>query len=134
MVELAKLIHDAIGIESPRTFIAVFAISGALIFGVLGWLVDHGYRVKIREEQANAAAKSEPQPSIHIEQHGAGPNSPSINTFGPNSPVIINPNKDDARTPRMLTDAQEQVFIETLRVASGAHVRITTTGNTPETQ
>jgi hypothetical protein len=50
MLELAKLIHHAIGIESPRKFIAVCAIVGLVIFGCLGWLIDKGYRAKLGEQ------------------------------------------------------------------------------------
>ena len=44
MLEFAKAVHSAIGTESPRMFIAVFAIAGLLIFGVVGWIVDQGYQ------------------------------------------------------------------------------------------
>jgi hypothetical protein len=50
MLDLAKLIHEAIGIESPRLFIAFFALFGLLGFGALGWIIDRGYRVKLQEQ------------------------------------------------------------------------------------
>jgi len=56
MLEFAKLIHDAIGIESPRKFIALFAIAGFIIFGCVGWLVDKGYRAKLAEESKPPAS------------------------------------------------------------------------------
>ncbi len=42
--------------------------------------------------------------------------------------------KKDIQGPRFLTDAQQQVLIETLRAAKGAIVRIITVGNTSEVQ
>jgi hypothetical protein len=70
MLELAKLIHDAIGIESPRKFIALFAIAGFVLFGCLGWLVDKGYRAQLREQSTLP---------------------PSVNTTtGPLSPILPN--------------------------------------------
>ncbi len=50
MLEIAKLIHDAIGIESPRRFIVVCALVGAILFASVGWLIDKGYRAKLKEE------------------------------------------------------------------------------------
>ena len=70
MLELAKLIHDAIGIESPRRFIAVCAFVGFVIFGCLGWLIDKGYRAKLTEQ-------SKPATSVNT-------------TNGPQSPVMPN--------------------------------------------
>jgi hypothetical protein len=52
MLDLAKAIHEAIGIESPRAFIAVFALVGLFLFAGLGWIVDKGYRVRLREQFA----------------------------------------------------------------------------------
>lgn len=49
MLEIAKIVHEAIGIQSPRVFIAVFALFGFLVFGGVGWLIDKGYRVKLQE-------------------------------------------------------------------------------------
>jgi hypothetical protein len=50
MLEIAKLIHEAIGIESPKRFIFVCALVGAILFASIGWLIDRGYRVKLKEE------------------------------------------------------------------------------------
>ena len=36
MLEWAKIIHEAIGIESPRLFIGLFAFGGLLFFGAVG--------------------------------------------------------------------------------------------------
>jgi hypothetical protein len=55
MLDWAKAIHEAIGIESPRLFIGLSALIGLLFFGAVGWLVDHGYRVRIREQSVQAA-------------------------------------------------------------------------------
>lgn len=51
MLDFAKLVHEAIGIESPRAFITVFALVGLLFFGGIGWLVDKGYRTKLEETE-----------------------------------------------------------------------------------
>jgi hypothetical protein len=71
MLDLAKLIHDAIGIESPRKFVIVCALVGFVIFGCLGWLIDKGYRVKLIEQSKVA-------PTIHM------------TTTGPQSPILPN--------------------------------------------
>jgi hypothetical protein len=77
MLELAKLIHDAIGIESPRLFIGVCAFVGALIFGILlGWLIDKGYRVKLQEQQRIQAAS----PSLRTQE-------PKPEPYGPAAPL-----------------------------------------------
>jgi hypothetical protein len=55
MLNFAKLIHEAFGIDSPRIFIFVFALIGFILFGEIGWLVDKGYRVKVGEQQAQIA-------------------------------------------------------------------------------
>jgi len=64
MLDFAKAFHEAIGIESPRLFIGSFAIVGLLLFGLIGWVVDRGYRVKLKEQapveratQSNPSAK-----------------------------------------------------------------------------
>jgi hypothetical protein len=54
MLDWAKAVHEAIGIESPRLFIGVFALVGFILFGVAGWIIDRGYRVKLREQKAQA--------------------------------------------------------------------------------
>ncbi len=73
MLDLAKVVHDAIGIESPRTFIAIFAVIGLLSFGGLGWLIDKGYRVRLRQgapvgQQSMIAAVGprEPPPKTEV--------------------------------------------------------------------
>jgi hypothetical protein len=60
MLDWAKTIHEAIGIESPRAFIAIFALFGLVLFGAIGWLVDRGYRVKMREQVVQAATQVSP--------------------------------------------------------------------------
>jgi hypothetical protein len=54
MLDWAKAIHEAIGIESPRLFIAVFALIGFLLFGLVGWIIDRGYRMKLREHHTDS--------------------------------------------------------------------------------
>ena|ERR1700733_6482303 len=106
MLDWAKAIHEAIGIESPRLFIGVFALIGVLLFGLAGWVIDHGYRVRLREQVVHAASPAPPVPqatpapkrpahvaiapstSQSIEQHSTGANSPNVST-GDNSPVDI---------------------------------------------
>jgi hypothetical protein len=51
MLDWAKAIHEAIGIESPRAFIALFAIGGLVLFGFAGFIIDRGYRTKLRQDQ-----------------------------------------------------------------------------------
>ena len=58
MVDLAKLIHEAIGIESPKAFIALFALLGLITCSSLGWLVDGGYRAKLKEQDRTQASVS----------------------------------------------------------------------------
>jgi len=108
MLDWAKTIHEAIGIDSPRVFIATFALFGLLAFGFVGWIVDHGYRVKLREQTVTTPLPSPPvsapaapthtapfvqpsesRPKSSIEQHSSGVNSPNIAT-GDNSNVIVN--------------------------------------------
>jgi len=43
MIELAKLIHSAIGTDSSRGVILALALIGAVLFGLLGWLVNAAY-------------------------------------------------------------------------------------------
>ena len=114
MLDWAKAIHEAIGIDSPRSFIAVFAVVGLLVFGALGWIVDKGYRVKLREQAVRPAsvssalpASAAPPPVVgegtgnalanrkstdygrrSIHQSSTGPNSPNLVT-GDNSKVEI---------------------------------------------
>ncbi|MGD0793325.1 MAG: hypothetical protein ABR920_16270 [Terriglobales bacterium] len=62
MLDWAKAIHQAVGIESPRLFILIFACLGFFLFGSVAWIIDHGYRVKLREE--HAALSVNPAPSV----------------------------------------------------------------------
>lgn len=55
MLDWAKAIHQAIGIESPTLFVAAFALVGLILFGAAGWIVDRGYRVRLKELAAQAA-------------------------------------------------------------------------------
>ncbi|MGO9516610.1 MAG: hypothetical protein ACLPND_06155 [Candidatus Korobacteraceae bacterium] len=87
MLELAKLIHDAIGIESPRKFMAVCAIAGFVIFGCLGWLIDKGYRAKLMEQ-------SKAPPYVNVTN---GPESPIIPNN--NGTVTINPDASKSAHP-----------------------------------
>ena len=60
MLELAKLIHEVIGIESPRLFVGLFAVIGLLLFGGVGYVIDKGYRVRL-QEQAKATEVAAPR-------------------------------------------------------------------------
>jgi hypothetical protein len=90
MLDFAKLVHEVIGIESPRTFIAAFALFGLLFFGVLGWLVDKGYRVKLRESArvANAVSpgKSPTGEALPVSAAQAVPTDAQAKTVSPQMP------------------------------------------------
>jgi hypothetical protein len=60
LLDWAKAIHQAIGIESPRLFIAMFACAGFILFGGAAWVVDHGYRIKLKQEQSAAPETTTP--------------------------------------------------------------------------
>ncbi len=78
MLELAKLIHEAVGIQSPRLFIGLCIFLFAIAGGGLGWAIDKGYRMKVAEEQAkiqSGAARAPP------------PVSGPITTNAPCSPI-----------------------------------------------
>jgi hypothetical protein len=64
MLEWAKAIHQAIGIESPYLFVGVFALFGLLLFGGTAWIVDHGYRVKIDQERTDPPVTKKDEPAI----------------------------------------------------------------------
>ena len=63
MLEWAKAIHEAIGIESPRIFIAVFALIGCVLFAFAGWIIDRGYRAKLHEQNVQAASAQNKPPA-----------------------------------------------------------------------
>lgn len=63
MLDWAKAFHEAIGIESPKAFIVLFAVIGLVLFGLAGWLIDKGYRVKLHEQAVALAASSHPPQS-----------------------------------------------------------------------
>jgi hypothetical protein len=80
MLELAKVIYDAIGIESPRKFIAVCALAGALIFTVLGWLVLKGAQARLREQTRSTPAIQAPIKSGNAST--SGDKSPAVTGNG----------------------------------------------------
>jgi hypothetical protein len=49
MFNFAKALYEAFGIESPKLFIIGFALFGAVLFGLFGWVLDRGYRNGLRE-------------------------------------------------------------------------------------
>jgi hypothetical protein len=56
MVNFAKLLHSAFGVESPRAFVILFAISGAIAFGCIGYLVSRAYKEDLRRQEESKAA------------------------------------------------------------------------------
>jgi hypothetical protein len=60
MLELAKIIHEAIGIQSPRLFIALCFLLFGTIGGGLGWAIDKGYRMKLAQDQAKTEVIGKP--------------------------------------------------------------------------
>lgn len=79
MLELAKIIHEAIGIQLPRLFIGLCILLFGMIGGGLGWAIDKGYRTKLAQEQAKIQSIATPMPP-------PTPGSP-ITTNAPCSPV-----------------------------------------------
>jgi hypothetical protein len=71
MLDWAKILHEAIGIQSPRVFIAAFALFGFVAFGAIGFFVDRGYRVKLQQDaraQQNVAPASATAPIAEVPQ------------------------------------------------------------------
>ena len=62
MLELAKIIHEVIGIQSPRLFIGVCILLFGIMGGGLGWAIDKGYRTKLAQEQTKVQSTSAPMP------------------------------------------------------------------------
>lgn len=135
MLDLARLVHEAIGIENPRAFIALFALTGLLFFGCVGWLIDNGYRTKLREEAAaaSAVAMQEPQeavpdsgeePPIHIEQHNEAPNTRSYAVGKGNLTVYESPG------PLVLSSSEKLAAIQALK-ETPLEVHIVSLSNLP---
>lgn len=55
MLDLAKMIHEAIGTEYPRLFMITLGVIGL----ILGWIVDKQYRAKIQNDQAQIASPAD---------------------------------------------------------------------------
>ncbi len=89
MLEIAKLIYDAIGIESPRKFIVVCAIFGAIAFAGLGWLIAKGAQAKIRETQSVPATSKTGNAKTNGAESPAVTGSGNNITYGspPNPPA-----------------------------------------------
>lgn len=60
MLELAKIIHEAIGIQSPRLFIALCFLLFGTMGGGLGWAIEKAYRVKLAQDQAKTEVIGKP--------------------------------------------------------------------------
>jgi hypothetical protein len=130
MLDWAKTFHEAIGIQSPGAFIAVFALLGLVLFGGTAWLIDRGYRLKLREQKVQAAALAVGPASASIQPAVAVPAVPSISLrkgpdadTGPSghgratNPSINRPNVDHAMPPQgkgssMPKTDHQQVHIE----------------------
>ena len=76
MLEFAKTIHEAIGIQSPRLFIAAFALTGMILFGLLGWVVDRAYRVKVAEQSSAAVRRTAEDTELRYPGQGRPPEPP----------------------------------------------------------
>jgi hypothetical protein len=122
MLDLAKAIHEAFGIDYPRLFMVLFAFFGCLLGGGLGWVVDRSYRVKLREQVTQSAPTSNtekagrsstvsgpPVPTnqsvrsaiVHPTPHPRKAHYPSAeqHSTGPNSPnVMVNGNNNKVDT------------------------------------
>jgi len=103
MIEFAKTVHQAIGIESPRLFILLFALIGTVIFGGLGWVIDRGYRVSLKQHSAapsntGAAPASTPSGSSpHDQRRRSG--RPGRKPDGSNAKKsVVNSGSKEART------------------------------------
>jgi len=113
MLEWAKALHEAIGIQSPKVFVLVFAFGGFIVAGFVGWMIDKGYRVKMAQEKpkveqaaivpqasheiATLSYARPPQTtSHHKESHAQTPTisqqgQNNIAQIGNNNQAIINP-------------------------------------------
>jgi hypothetical protein len=65
MLELAKLIHAAVGTDKTWVVVSVLALVGAVLFGLLGWAVNAAYittlpKFNIQMQTANLATPSAP--------------------------------------------------------------------------
>ncbi len=91
MLEWARAIHEAIGIESPKIFVAVFALDGLLLFGLAGWVIDRGYRVRIREQSAHAAGPKDKPPLDQPKEQSKTPSNRKVRSQSSKrpSPQII---------------------------------------------
>src|SRR5690348_5160536 len=63
MLDWAKAFHEAIGIQSPRLFILLFAGAGFVMFGFVGWMIDKGYRTKLAQENTSTIHRSSAIPA-----------------------------------------------------------------------
>jgi hypothetical protein len=80
MLELARLIYEAIGIQSPRKFVLVCAVVGALIFSGLGWLIAKGAETKLKQQTKSAPVATAPVKSGDAST--SGDQSPAVTGSG----------------------------------------------------
>jgi hypothetical protein len=63
MIAFAKLLHDVLGIESPKAFILIFAVFGFVVFGFVGYLVSKQYQDDLqRKKDIEQQAQPSPGP------------------------------------------------------------------------
>ncbi len=51
MFEFAKLVHETFGYSSPKIFISIAAIVGAVVFGGVAFLIDRSYQIGTTQNQ-----------------------------------------------------------------------------------
>ena len=101
MLDWAKAIHQAIGIESPRIFIGVFALLGFILFATAAWVVDHGYRVKLKQENAAAMVQQAPeQPVSTVVNTTTGSGSPILPNNSGNMTINGDGSKSEEHAPK----------------------------------
>jgi hypothetical protein len=59
MLELARTVHEGLGFQSTAAFVSVFALVGALIFGMGAYFVDRTYKNQVANEQASRPTANE---------------------------------------------------------------------------
>ena len=123
VIELAKTIHQAIGIDSPRAFILVFALFGAISCGTLEWMIDRGYRVSLRTTETTQRVEERREVEVPHEA------SPHTNRRNPKLSVPKPP--PQAGHDDWLTDTQKSKITDLLiqRASAKGQVAIVRIGS-----